>query len=342
MIPEQIRRQAAQVEEYERALLAREQAQTEGDEGSTEGDTKAPTAVQEQQDQQVQDSKPAPQPRVDDEEDKWRRRYESLRGKYDAEITPLHRQNRELQQKLMELEKTLEELSKRKPEPEPKPAGPLVTPQDVENFGSDLIDLIGRKATEVFHQYAGSVMEKIRELESENACLRETVSTVEQKQGLSQKQIFLQQLAVRVPDWEALNTDPDFLAWLTVVDPLSGLQRQVLLDAAAESFDVARVAALFNAYKKEAGIGMQPVPQPAPQVTQQDQKKSEVSAQVAPGKSKASSPAPASDQSRKIWRQAEVTRFYDDVRRGLYRGREAEQARIEAEIDLAVAEGRVR
>ena len=44
---------------------------------------------------------------------------------------------------------------------------------------------------------------------------------------------------------------------------------------------------------------------------------------------------------RRMWRRDEITRFYDDCRRGVYREREPERGRIEAEIIAAGREGRV-
>lgn len=43
-----------------------------------------------------------------------------------------------------------------------------------------------------------------------------------------------------------------------------------------------------------------------------------------------------------MFREADVTAFYNDVARGKYAGREREQERIEALINQALAEGRIR
>jgi hypothetical protein len=48
------------------------------------------------------------------------------------------------------------------------------------------------------------------------------------------------------------------------------------------------------------------------------------------------------DDGKKMWSVAEMDAFYKDVARGDYRGRKDEVARIEADIDKALAEGRVR
>jgi hypothetical protein len=46
--------------------------------------------------------------------------------------------------------------------------------------------------------------------------------------------------------------------------------------------------------------------------------------------------------SKVLLTEKQITDFYNDVARGRYRGREAEQQRIETEINNAISEGRVR
>jgi hypothetical protein len=48
------------------------------------------------------------------------------------------------------------------------------------------------------------------------------------------------------------------------------------------------------------------------------------------------------DDGKKTWTIDEMDTFYKDVARGEYRGRKADAERIEADIDRALAEGRVR
>jgi hypothetical protein len=47
-------------------------------------------------------------------------------------------------------------------------------------------------------------------------------------------------------------------------------------------------------------------------------------------------------QEKQILTQQQIVEFYNSVRRGEYRGREAERVQAEAEVNLAIAEGRVR
>jgi hypothetical protein len=136
-------------------------------------------------------------------------------------------------------------------------------------------------------------------------------------------------LAQAVPDYEALNVDNDFLEWLKQVDPLSGISKQVYLNAAFEQMDAQRTANLFNAFKEAAGKTQQ---------TARPDPKAELQRQVAPGTSKAD--VPSSSTNTKIWAMREIEQFFTDVSKGKYTRDEA--AKIEAEIDAAVAAGRLK
>ena len=204
-----------------------------------------------------------------------------------------------------------------------------MTDKDVEAFGSDLIDVIARKAREVAQ---AEFAPKIAQLEAENAQLSGELNGVSERQTDSARTMYFADLRREVPDWEALNVDQRFMDWLAEVDPLSGNPRQEYLNRAFASLDVGRTAVLFNTFKELTA----PPPVPAkPQPSKQLQR------QVAPGTSRASTVA-SSNPAERIWSLSEIDQFYIEIRRGDYKGNEAERARIEAEIDHAVAEGRVR
>jgi hypothetical protein len=65
-----------------------------------------------------------------------------------------------------------------------------------------------------------------------------------------------------------------------------------------------------------------------------------VDKQVSPKGSAAS--APPTPNQPKVWAQNEVIAFYEAKRKGEFRGREADMQAIEAAINLAMAEGRIR
>jgi hypothetical protein len=259
------------------------------------------------------------------EDETWERRYKTLQGMFNAEVPRLKSEVKDLKSQLETSIARLDLASQAKAE-SPSDSQRLVTDKDVEDFGGDLVDLIKRQATEVAQS---ELSKKISKLEEENAQLQREVTGVSERQGENARRDYFVELSRLVPDYEALNVDQGFLDWLNEVDLLSGNQRQEYLNHAFNSFDPMRTANLFNTYKDLIG---------APTTTRQTNKNLE--RQVAPGTSKVSS-ASASTGSDKVWSMGDIDRFYRDVAKGNYRGNESEQARIEADIDLAVNQGRL-
>jgi hypothetical protein len=263
-----------------------------------------------------------PKPAVSEET--WENKYRGLQGKYDAEVPRLHAQMREMNTQIQQLIADNAVLKAQKPEPQQESTKPLITEQDKEAFGSDLLDLIDR-ATE---QKIAGFRDRETQLQSEIAELKGKLGNVSERQVVSDKDRFLMQLGQHVADWEVLNTDPGFLNWLAEVDPVYGLPRQVALNNAYEAFDAARTATIFRQYKASV----------APAQTQQT--KPNLQSQVAPTRSR-TSPAPATNSAEKRnFTQNEITQFYEEWRRGYLDNDEA--VRMEKEIHAAIAEGRIR
>lgn len=263
-----------------------------------------------------------PQPSAAPEET-WQARFFTLKGKYDAEVPRLHAQVKELNAQVQQLVAEAA-AAKAAPAPQPEPVKSLITEQDKEAFGTDLLDLIDR-ATEA--KIAG-FREREAKLQATIAELQGKVGRVDETVGVSSKELFLDRLAKQVPDWEQMNVDPGFLAWLAEVDPVYGLPRQAALNSAYEALDAMRTAAIFKQYK--ASVAPQP----------QQTNKPTLQSQVAPTRSR-TSPAPATSTSdSRVFTQREIQQFYDEWRRGLID--DAEAVRIEQEIALATTQGRIR
>lgn len=272
---------------------------------------------------QPQNVSPEPDPKPVVPEETWERKYNILQGKYDAEVPRLHAQMRELNAQLQQLIADNAVLKAQKPEPT-EPAKTLITEQDKEAFGSDLLDLIDR-ATE---QKIAGYRDTEAQLKAEIAELKGKLGNVSERQVVSDKDRFLAGLSQQVPDWQVLNTDDGFLAWLAEVDPVYGLPRQTALNNAYEMLDATRTANIFKQYKALT----------APAQTQQN--KPNLQSQVAPTRSR-TSPAPATaSPEKRLFSQNEITQFYEEWRRGFIDNDEA--VRLEKEIHAAIAEGRIR
>jgi len=243
-----------------------------------------------------------------DGDEKWEARFKTLSGKYNAEVPRLHAAIKERDAKLNSLTEEVEALKAKLTSPSEK----LVKPEEVAEFGEPLVDLIRRAARE--------------EVQGKDAEIAELRRKLEQVSGTATANVevsFYDRLAMAVPDWQSINDDPEFHAWLGEVDELTGFQRQEILSQAEEKRDADRVARFFKAFKK---------------VHQDKSAASTASleAQVAPEPTR----TPEAPKGKKLWTRAEIAAFYAADRRGEYT--EEQSAAIDSEIQLAIRENRVR
>jgi hypothetical protein len=273
---------------------------------------------------QPQDISPEPEPKPAVSEETWEQKYHTLKGKFDAEVPRLYAQVRELNTQVTQLTSDLAVANAQAAQPVPASTPSLITEQDKEAFGSDLIDLIER-ATEA--KMAGSRSLEAK-LTAEIAELKGKLGNVTERQVVSDKDRYESALTTAVPDWQALNVDQGFLNWLAEVDPVYGMPRQYALTNAYEALDAVRTATIFNQYKKS-------VAPPA-----QSNNRADLQRQVAPTRSR-TSPAPTNPNlDKRVYTQQDIDTFYAEWRRGFID--EAEAVQIEKDIHAATVEGRIR
>lgn len=273
----------------------------------------------------VNDKSQEPKPAPVVTEETWAQKYQSLQSKYNVEVPRLYEQIREMQDQVQTL---IDEKAKLEATPPvaQEPVKSLITEQDKEAFGTDLIDLIERATESKVATFKTRESELINEINQ----LKSQLGSVSERQVVSDKDRFVFGLGQKVPDWEQLNVDAGFLAWLSEVDPVYGLPRQMALSNAYNALDVDRVANIFNTYKASV----------APTKPVEKQPKPSLQSQVAPTRSRATSAPTATDANQKFWTSNEIEEFYSEWRRGYLDNDEA--ARLESEIHAAIAEGRVR
>jgi hypothetical protein len=282
----------------------------------------------------------APEPAPPEGDAEWQQKYLTLKGKYDSEMPRLSGELRETRGQLNEVLTRLDQMQAQpQPQPQPAPAAEAISPEDIENFGPELVDLIRRQATVV----ADSMTAGLRE---ENATLRQQVEQVGASTGQVQVDRYLSRLKELVPDYETINVDQGFLNWLGEVDPMAGVPRQAFLNTAFEARDPDRTAKLFSAYKEQAGITSRPPAPPAPQPAPTPNGGNGnippgLESQISPNAGSGGSAPPSGDPNQ-IWTAADIRNFTNDILRGTYKGREGEQAAIQNAIDDAILNGRVR
>jgi hypothetical protein len=242
------------------------------------------------------------------EENPWEQRYKSLRGKYDAEVPRLAATNKELTVKLQSIENEIEYLKQAKENPKQS----LVKPEEVQEFGEPLVDLIRRAARdEVSHK------------DQEILNLKSRVERFEASNNKTAEIDFYSRLSSAVPEWEEINREDGFLKWLSEYDDLTGLQKQDSLDDAHRNNDPVRAARFFNTWKEMSK-------KQAATTTRS------LESQVVPTASTASTSPPG----KKIWSRGEIQDFYKKARMGDFD--DAKMVAIESDIHAAQLEGRIR
>lgn len=336
-LPRAVQAQAEEADRIQQALAAAAAqavgVQTPTDESpaanSPAPETSAPQLVTPQQPAPAPvPQEPAAQPQPAKVED-WEQKYRSLRGLYEQQVPQLRTELKQRDETVNNLSQRLQELEKRTPVSATTPTQPsqkLVTQQDVEAYGADLIDLIKRAAQESvpsWEQERQELMGKVAKLESQ-------LGSVSTQSQTAVADAFWAGLERRVPDWQTLNTDQNFLQWLTERIPGTPVNRQSILDEANARWDAGAVAEVFDEYK--ATHTRTPTPatpaQPAAPSLQ---------SQVAPSRTRAA--APQAPTQERVWTSKDIGEFYQQVRRGVIRPEDA--ARIEGEINAAVSAGRV-
>lgn len=275
----------------------------------------------------------------------WENRFKSLKGRYDAN-------ERRTRETLEAYDQRMRDLSQQATPRQPLPGENMeqmptfVTQKEIEDYGADLIDVIKRAAAE-------AVMPMLKPIATEVGTMRARVETTENETGKQFLSRMHSTMNERVPGWDDLNRDPNFIAWTKRPDVYSGLNRQELLQKAWYAGDSNRVAAFFEGYlAEEAAVdpaaaqarqaarigqaGHAPGPASAPQPLAPSRVTLESLA--APGRARAGAGAPA---GKPVWTAEGISQFYMDCASGKFRGRDAERVATEADLMAAQREGRI-
>jgi hypothetical protein len=265
-----------------------------------------------------------------------------MKGRYDASQRQLgiaQQQLQALSSELVQTQTLLEQVVKKPPVADQAlPAQKRITEQDETTYGKDLIDLATRAAED-------AVAPKLTRLEQENQNLQ---ARLRQTNLQSARQTVHAALFGWNRNWEAINTAPEFVAWLRLPDIYSRQLRYQLLKAAFESGDAPRVIAFFQGFLAEHPqtggpdpAALQPravetTPQPRQAAVQLEQLAAPGKAKPAPGNT------PTQPATQPIITRKYIQDFYTLVRKGAFIGREAEKERLEREIYAAQNAGQVR
>ncbi|MCP4116469.1 MAG: hypothetical protein GY737_13875 [Desulfobacteraceae bacterium] len=289
------------------------------------------------------DSKPTP---AKPEEETFKARYFTLKGKYDADMNRLNDGLRTLQQQVDQLTEENTSL---------KAGNDKNT--DLQGTGNTEKGRLDPDSMAEYGPEFQTMAAKMNELIDENQTLKEQlgqvnekVGTVEQAQGQTDYETYIGRVAQQVQEaggnFNQLNSDPAFLAWLSDIHPYTNQPRHASLQDAERHFDVVRTVRIFSEYLDSLNTEAQPetppveesVKEPAQQQAPQPAQPN-IQPTHRPSGSDVTPPNPASGR---IWTRASVKKLYMDKAAGLYRGKEADFKALEADMFRAQNEGRIQ
>lgn len=282
-----------------------------------------------------QSAEPAPQQSQDPaDETSWEHKYKSIHGRYMS----LKEQNASLLLRVSNMENVIAAMQTAAPPPTQRApaelqAESLLTPEERNDYGTDMLNVVGKRAREELNPLIAQQQQRIDQLET---VLRGVVGNV----AMTAQEQMLATLDKELPEWRDVNRKDEFLEWLALPDAFSGAIRHNMLKEAYAQSNAPRVLAFFNGYLKEvAAMTPTRVQEPVPGETRVA--KIPLETLAAPGKAKAAPNAPAAPDKPIITR-AQIANFYADVAANRYRGRDVEKAATEQAIFLAQNDGRIR
>ena len=264
-------------------------------------------------------------------DDNWEHRYNSMKGRYER----AEQETRRLAGEISNLHRLLAEMqaSQSAPAQADTRFERLVTPEEEQDYGSEFLGVVGKKAKE-------ELTPEIKSLKAQIAQLQGQLQGVAAQSQVSAREKMYQTLDTEVANWRELNSDSDFLSWLNLPDMYSGAIRKELLNAAYQRNDAARVAAFFKGFIADEAATNPASGYVERQAAPESSKRPSLESLAAPGRAKtAAATAPV---EKPYFTRAEISKFFSDVNRGQYRGRDQEKERIEKQIFDAQREGRIR
>lgn len=217
-------------------------------------------------------------------------------------------------------------------DPDPEPIRhTLLSREEIDDYGEDMVGMVQKAAREVFQPELDKLRRENAELVKRVGEVGKTTETVAQVQTANTVEGLL---TSNLPEWRKINRDPEFLSWLSEVDPLMNVKKHDALKHAYANGDANRVLAFFQGFLASRPQPQpEPEPDPAPQVT--------LTELAAPTPS-VGAPSSGTQEEAKIWTRKEISDFYKEVTGGKYRADPARQRAIERDILKANIEGRIQ
>lgn len=270
------------------------------------------------------------------QDSEWARRYNSMQGRWQASErakAAMEQQMVELGQELVRTQNMLSQTQGTQPTQQTRQAptnhNNLITEEDRANYGDELIDLARRAAQ-------SAVSPELERLRADNAQLTQRV------QNTGKRELFAT-LDQNLPSWRQINQDNRFKAWLRLPNIYTGDLRGNMLKAAVDGAHAPKVLALFKDFLAEAtATGLMAPEAPAEQHLAPHAPALDLETLAAPGRARPASGDSQLPADKKIYSRADISKFFDEKRRGLWANRLAEAQAVENDLTAAQREGRIR
>jgi hypothetical protein len=328
-LPKQVQRQLDEMNAYEQQVADAKAANEPKPDDPPQTEDNSPKPVENAS--QPVDNAPKPTGDDDPNNQTWRQRYQSLQGQFNSQVPALQQQIQQLTDTVGSLTAKLEQQVAQPPKVE-EPTE-LVTKTDVDAFGEDLVDLARRIAKEEFGKRESKYLKQIEALEGKLTEAKGQVGEVKETQAAATTERFFENLTRQLPTWEQVQATPECQDWLGTRIPGVGITWNQALQNAASTRDVPAVMEVFEAFFER-------YPNMNPKAVAQTQTNSrqELNRQVAPSKTSASNPQ---STQKRTYTVKEYEQESMKIMRLMQQNKKEEVRRLEAELDAALAEGRV-
>lgn len=311
-IPSQVEEAANMAEKlFEQMNRSTTEEKQETDSEEVEEETSEETSDEPEEDLEEEEE---PEVEVEEEEidpkelKKWRDRYLTLKGKYNAEVPRLASQLKELQEQL--IKPSVKESVKE-----------VVNPEEDEDsfesvYGTEFVENIRKLINQTVKQEIQPVTDKV-----------DLVETTQRNDATESFKAYLDENAEGWRDlWEG--KDKGFQSYLKQPDPSGLYTNGELLELYNNAWDADKMVKLFKLYKNET----------VPNTKQKESLTRDKEAMIAPSRSK-TTPEPTSKE-KKVWTNASMKEFEQADRLGKYSDEESQA--MWADLLAAANEGRIR
>lgn len=270
----------------------------------------------------------------------WKHKFLSMQGRYNADVGRLRGQVEAMSGQVANLNNLLSKVKSAPPAREETfrqaPAKPLISAEEVAEYGEEFVDFASRLAGQEVSRATGPLMREIENLKQQVGGVGEHIHQNARDQLLSR-------LDAELPGWREVNQNQEYLDWLSLTDPYTGAMRQDILSEAYEQNNFPRVAAFFKGFLAELAATATPQRGIEPNGGGKSPKIA-LESIVAPGRAKSAAAItpPGAPPEKPFITTSQISKFYTDVASGKFKGNEAGQRDFEAKIFEAEKEGRIR